>query len=119
MAKRPTSSTNPPVEAILVECAIATGRSLGNKTVSLGAAELWSATYKKSIADALRNGGIWSEDRKPVIVMARKLGREARRLAGTSTTISKANAKKAAATISRDPTCGAGGGRYCPVGVGV
>ena len=107
---------NPPLEAILVDCAIATGRGLGSKSLSLGAAELWTTTYKKSIANALHNGGVWKTDRTPVILMAIKLGRQAKRLAGTSKTISKANARQAAKIISNDPTCGAGGGRYCPPG---
>lgn len=105
---------NPPIEAILVECAVATGKGTGNKKLSSQAAEFWATMYKASIANALNNGGIWKDDRAPVLVMARKLGRQARLLAGTSGTISKANAKKASKIISLDRTCGAGGGRYCP-----
>ena len=113
MAKK---ATNPPIEAILVECAVATGRALGNKSLTLAAAEVWAERYRRSIAEALVNGGVWREDRAAVILMARKLGRQARRLAGASKTISKTNAMKAAKIISLDPTCGAGGGRYCPPG---
>lgn len=110
----PGKPTNPPIEALLVDCAIATGKGLGNKKLALGAAEFWAERYKKSITDALVNGGVWRQDRNAVLVMARKLGRQARLLAGSNATVTKANAKKASKIISRDPTCGAGGGRYCP-----
>jgi hypothetical protein len=105
---------NPPIEAILVECAIATGRGLGTKKASPGAADFWTGVYKTSIANALHNGGVWSDDRNAVLLMALKLGRRAKLLAGTGKTVTKANAKKASKIIAADPTCGAGGGRYCP-----
>lgn len=105
---------NPPIEAILVELAIVTGRALGTKKLAPGAADFWAATYKKSIANALHSGGVWSEDRTGVLKMALKLGRRAKLLAGKGKTVTKANAKKASKIISTDPTCSAGGGRYCP-----
>ena len=104
---------NPPIETILVECAIATGRGLGTKKASPGAADFWTGVYKKSIANALHNGGVWTDDRNAVLLMALKLGRRAKLLAATKT-VTKANAKKASKIIAADPTCGAGGGRYCP-----
>ena len=104
---------NPPIEAILVDCAIATGRGIGSKQVALKAAEFWAATYKTSILDALHNGGVWKDDRRAVLLMSLKLGREAKRQAGSKKVISLANAKKATRIIQADPTCGAGGGRYC------
>jgi hypothetical protein len=108
--------TNPPIEAILVEVAVATGKGTGTKKLSTKAAEFWAAKYKASIANALFNGGVWKKDRTAVLVMAHKLGRQAKLLAGPKKAISLSNAKKASKIISLDPTCGAGGGRYCPPG---
>lgn len=108
---------NPPIEAVLVEVAVATGRGAGAKKLASEAAQFWAKKYKRTIAEAFFNGGVWEDDRAAVLIMARKLGREAKRLAGASATISLPNAKKASKKISMDPTCGAGGGRYCPPGV--
>ena len=105
---------NPPVAAILIECALAVGRGVGSKEVLPAASEFWRLRYEQSIANALFNGGNWSTDRRAVLLMSLKLGRKARSLAGAGK-ITKTVAKKAAVIIAQDPTCGAGGGRYCPV----
>lgn len=103
------------VDSILAETAIALGRGIGSKDVVPAAVEFWRVTYEKSIGDALANKAVWKDDRRAVLLMSIKLGRTARRLAGDR--ITKANAKKATRIISKDPTCGAGGGRYCAVSV--
>ncbi len=110
-------ASNPSVETILVECALATGKRLGNKAVATKAAEYWAGLYAKSIADQLANNAVWKNDRRAVLVMAEKLGRRARVLAGSSNTVSLATAKKASKINSADNTCavGPGGGRYCPL----
>ena len=108
------AARNPPVSAILVECAIAVGKGLGNKTVPTATAKFWAKKYEKSINDALANNGVWSRDRRGVLVMSKKLGTVTRRLAGSSDSVTVAVARRASATIARDPLCPGGGGKYCP-----
>ena len=102
------------VELMLVDCALAAGRGLGRKKVSLEAAKFWAKSYKKSFAAALFNGANYEQDRPGVLLMGVKLGRRAKQLAGSNPKVSKANAKKASNEISTDVGCGAGGGIYCP-----
>jgi hypothetical protein len=102
------------VDQILADTGIALGKGIGNKPVALAAVEFWRVMYKQTIQEALDNGADYKKDRKAVLLMATKLGRTAKKLAGTGT-ITKAIAKKASKIIAQDPTCGAGGGRYCPV----
>jgi len=99
------------VDSILAEAFIAIGRGIGSKDVLPAAVEFWRVTYRRSIGDALANKAVWRDDRDAVLLMAIKLGRTARGLAKKRITL--AHAKKAAKIISQDPTCGAGGGRYC------
>lgn len=101
------------VDQILADTGIALGKGIGNKPVVFGAVEFWRLMYKKTIQEALDNGADYAADRDAVLHMATKLGRTARRLAGAGS-ITKAVAKKASKIIANDPTCGAGGGRYCP-----
>jgi hypothetical protein len=99
------------IDSILAETAVALGRGIGSKEILPAAVEFWRSTYRKSIGDALANGAKFKDDRRAVLLMSIKLGRTARRLAGKK--ITKADAKKATKINSNDPTCGAGGGRYC------
>ena len=112
------AAKNPPVSAILVECAIAVGKGIGNKKVPTNTAKFWAAKYEKSITQALGVGGVWSRDRRTVLIVAKKLGIESRRLAGSNDSVTVAVARKASKTVAQDPLCpGAGtggGGRYCP-----
>jgi hypothetical protein len=100
---------------MLVDTMLCVGRGVGAKNVSIEAAKFWAETYAKSIAEAIINGGVYKDDRDGILLMAIKLGREAKKLAGVRKTISLAIAKKASENISKDPTCTAGGGRYCPI----
>ena len=104
------------VNVMLVDCALAAGRGVGTKKVSLKAAKFWATSYKKSFGDALHNKANYVKDRNGVLLMGLKLGRTARKLAGTKKAIGKAEAKKASKIISLDKSCGAGGGQYCPPG---
>lgn len=112
------AAKNPPVSAILVECAIAVGTGLGNKKVPTNTAKFWAAKYEHSITQALAIGGVWSRDRRTVLLVAKKLGVASRRLAGSNDSVTVTVARKASKTVSRDKLCpGAGvggGGRYCP-----
>lgn len=101
------------VDQILADTGIALGKGIGNKAVALAAVEFWRLMYKKTIQEALDNGADYRKDRAAVLLMATKLGRVARRLAGSGQ-ITKTVAQKASKIIANDPTCGAGGGRYCP-----
>jgi hypothetical protein len=100
---------------MLVDTAICVGRGVGAKKVSSEASKFWAEMYAKSIAEAIINGGVYKDDRDGILLMAIKLGKQAKKLAGLKKTISLANAKKASEIISKDPTCRAGGGRYCPI----
>jgi hypothetical protein len=102
------------VDFILADTAIAVGRGVGSKEVVPAAVKFWRATYRKSITEAIKNGAVYKDDRRAVLLMSVKLGRTARRLAKKGK-VTKAVAKKATKIISNDPTCGAGGGRYCAV----
>jgi len=108
------ATRNPPVNAILVECAIAVGSGLGDKAVPTSVGKFWATKYERSIKAALAHGGIWSRDRRGVLVMSKKLGRTARRLAASDESVSLAVARRASALIARDPLCPGGGGKYCP-----
>jgi hypothetical protein len=105
---------NPPVNAIMVECAIAVGKGLGDKKVPTRTAEFWAAKYEKSIAEALLNKGVWARDRRKVLVVAKKLGEVSRRLAGSSDSVSVPVAREASDIVSEDKLCPGGGGKYCP-----
>ncbi|HYN06353.1 MAG TPA: hypothetical protein VES67_03090 [Vicinamibacterales bacterium] len=111
MAAPPTAAE---LNFMLVDAMLCVGRGVGSKKVSIEAAQFWSDMYATSIATAIVNGAVWKNDRDGVLLMATKLGRKAKLLAGLRKTISEANAKKASEIISRDPTCTAGGGRFCP-----
>lgn len=111
----PPPPTVEEMNLMLVDTMLCVGRGVGAKNVSIEASKFWSETYAKSIAEAIINGGVYQNDRDAVLLMAIKLGRQAKKLAGIRKTISLANAKKASEIISKDPTCGAGGGRYCPI----
>lgn len=100
------------VDFILADTGIAVGKGVGNKEIAPAAVEFWRLTYKKSIKEAIKNGAVYKEDRRAVLLMSVKLGRTARKLAKKGR-ITKAIAKKASKIIANDPTCGAGGGRYC------
>jgi hypothetical protein len=108
------AASNPPVNAIIVECAIAVGKALGDKKVPTKTAKFWAKMYEKSITEALINKGVWARDRRGVLVMAKKLGKVTRRLTGSNDSVTVAVAKKASAIISKDPACPGGGGKYCP-----
>lgn len=112
MPRRPTVAE---MNFMLVDTMICVGRGVGAKNVSPNASKFWAKTYAKSIAEAIINGGVYKDDRDGVLLMAIKLGREAKKLAGKRKTISLANAKKASKNISLDPICKGGGGRYCPI----
>ena len=104
------------VEVMLVDCAIAVGRGVGTKKVSLAAARLWAKAYSRSFSEALLSAADYESDRKVVVLMGVKLGRKARQLAGTKKEIGKAEAKKASKLINLDKACGADGPKYCPLG---
>jgi hypothetical protein len=55
----------------------------------------------------------WDRDRRRVLKVAVKLGREAKRLAGTGS-VSESHAKRAAEKAKLDAECPGGGGKYCP-----
>jgi hypothetical protein len=101
------------VDLILADMGIALGHGIGNKEVVLAAVEFWELLYRQSVQEALNQGADYRKDRKLVLKMATKLGKTARRLAGSGK-ITKTVAKKASKIIANDPECPAGGGRYCP-----
>ena len=104
---------NPPLDQVLVECAMNVGRGIGATQVSQEAMAFWTKTYKRSIKAALPNGN-WSKDRRKVLRVARKLGSRAASLAGRQA-ISLADAQAATLKLKNDPICPnkPGGGRYC------
>jgi hypothetical protein len=103
------------VDFILTDMGIGAGKGIGSKEILPAAVKFWSTTYRKSVKEAIKNGAVYKKkDRRAVLLMSVKLGRTARKLAKKGK-ITKAVAKKASKIIALDPTCGAGGGRFCPV----
>lgn len=115
MAPPPTAAE---MNFMLVDTMLYVGRGVGAKKVRIEAAQFWADLYATSFANAIINGADWKTNRDGVLLMATKLGRKARELAGTRE-ITKSVAKRASKAISKDPTCTAtvtvaGGGRFCP-----
>jgi hypothetical protein len=114
----PQPPTAAELNFMLVDAMLCVGRGVGAKKVTIEAAQFWADLYATSIANAIVNGAEWKTNRDGVLLMATKLGRKAKELAGTRN-ITKSIAKRASKAISEDPTCTAtvtvaGGGRFCP-----
>lgn len=105
----------PTVESIKKECAEEVRKGLGRKRLTKAARDYWDGIYTKSIQDALNNGGDWSQDRKRVLPVARKLGKVANALT-TKNLVMKWAAEAASVAVKADPGCpSVGAGGYCEV----